>query len=300
LALPSLWVGLQLDDFTIRAAVQERELAEGVSGSRWEPFTFLDGDPRRTRKAMDLGLLPWWTDPECRLAFWRPLTAVTHILDYRVWPDWPWLMHLQSLLWFALLLWATSVLYRRLIGRTHAAWIAALAALLFALDDAHAFPAGWLANRNSLLAGLFGVLALVAHDRWRRDGWRAGALGAPLALLAGLLAKEATVSAGGYLLAYALFLDPAGWRSRWASLLPYLVIGAAWFAGLPSIDGSASEWWAPVSTSIRPTIRSASRTTRSAAVRSCCWANGAFRSRTLPCFGRRGRCSLTGSVPCSS
>jgi len=151
------------------------------------------------------------------------------MLDYRVWPKWPWLMHVQSLAWFGLLIWATAILYRRLIGRTHAAWIAALATLLFTLDDAHAFPAGWLANRNALLAGLFGILTLIAHDRWRHDGWRAGALWAPLALSAGLLCKEAAASTGGYLLAYAVFLDRARWRTRLLSLLPYLAVGVVWY-----------------------------------------------------------------------
>ena len=35
LALPSLWMGLYLDDFTIRTAVLETEFVEGISGSRW-------------------------------------------------------------------------------------------------------------------------------------------------------------------------------------------------------------------------------------------------------------------------
>jgi hypothetical protein len=230
LALPSLWNGLQFDDFTIRAAVLGHELVKDVPTSRWEPFTFVNGDEQRTQKLIDYGRLPWWADPKCRMAFWRPLTAATHILDYSLWPKRPWLMHAQSLAWFALLIWAVAVLYRRLIGRGNAAWIAALAALLFVLDGAHALPVGWLANRNDLLAGLFGVLAIIAHDRWRRDGWRAGALAAPAALALGLLCKEAAASAGGYLLAYAVFLDRAGWRSRLTSLLPCLAMGVVWYA----------------------------------------------------------------------
>lgn len=247
LALPSLWGGLEMDDFTIRTAVLESEVADGVRASRWEPFTFLDGDPQRAGRLMDAGLLPWWTDPHCRLAFWRPLTAMTHMLDFLVWPQWPWLMHAQSLAWFGLLIWATAVLYRRLFDekeaedrRAHPAWVAALAALLFAVDDAHAFPVGWLANRNALLAGLAVVLALVAHDRWRRDGWRAGAWVAPLALLAGLLAKESAVCGGGYLLAYAIFLDRGPGRTRWLSLLPYVAVAIVWYAVYRSLGFGVS------------------------------------------------------------
>lgn len=229
LALPSLWGGVQLDDFTIRTAVRGSD-SVGLAGSPWEPFTFLDGDPQLTRKLMDRGYVPWWTDPHCRLAFMRPLTAATHMLDYRVWPDRPGLMHVQSLLWFGLLIWAVAVLYRRLICRRAPAWVAALAGLLFTLDDAHALPAGWLANRNALLAAVFGVVTLILHDRWRRDGWPLGGLLAPCALLMGLLSKETAVSTGAYLLAYAIFLDPGRWRSRWLSLVSYLVVGAGWYA----------------------------------------------------------------------
>ncbi|MBN2474219.1 MAG: hypothetical protein JXB62_06410 [Pirellulales bacterium] len=230
LSLPSLLNGILADDLHIRACVLEHELVDGMAGNCWGPFTFLHGDPEQNRRLTDRGLLPWWTDLDCRAAFMRPLTALTHMADYRLWPRWPVLMHVQSLLWFALLIWAVAVFYRRVMSRRAPAWTAALAALLFTLDDTHAFPVGWLANRNSLLAGLFVVLTLIAYDRWRADGWRPGAYLAPLGLLAGLLAKEAAVCAGAYLLAYALFLDRGRPQRRWLALLPCLLVGVAWYA----------------------------------------------------------------------
>jgi hypothetical protein len=229
MSLPSLWGGLQLDDFTIRAAVLRSELAEGVAGSPWLPFTFADGNPEHGHRFVDRGLGPWWFDPYCRASLLRPLTALTHIVDCRLWPNAPVLMHLQSLAWFALLIWAAASLYRRLMTRTLPAWIAALAALLFTLDDAHGVPVGWVANRNELLAALFGFLSLIAYDRWRRDGWRPGAICTPLALAAGLLAKETAASTGGYLLAYAVFLDGRGRPGRWISLLPCAAVAALWY-----------------------------------------------------------------------
>jgi hypothetical protein len=229
LALPTLWGGIAADDLSIRAAVLRSELVQGLRGNPWEPFTFLDGNPQHSRMLKDRGLLPWWSHPQCRAAFLRPLTALTHVLDYRLWPNFPVLMHLQSLIWFALLIWATATLYRRLMAPMLASWIAVLAALLFTLDDAHAFPVAWLANRNELLAGLFGVLTLIAHDRWRRDGWRWGAWLAPPALLAGLLAKESAVCTGAYLLAYALFLDRGPKIDRLRSLVPCALLGAVWY-----------------------------------------------------------------------
>lgn len=228
LVMPSLWVGIQADDYTLRAVVRGEVPVDAVAGSPWHPFRFLDGDPARNHRLMDFGWLPWWSEPTCHLAFLRPVTALTHMLDYLVWPDWPVVMHVQSIVWFALLLWAVAALYRRVMGATLPGWTVGLGALLFALDEAHAWPAGWLANRNAALAGLFGTLALLAHDRWRRDGWTPGAWLAPLAFAVGLLAKEATVAASAYLFAYAVFLDRGTWRRRALSLVPCLVVGVAW------------------------------------------------------------------------
>ena len=229
LALPSLWVGMLADDFLMWSTTTKGQLAEGAPYSPWNLYVWLDGDPARTQNLIECGFMAWWTDPHSLAALWRPLSSATYVLGYRLWPHHPWLMHAQSLMWFALLIWCAAVLYRRLIGRTHAQWIAALAALLFTLDDARVLSVGWLADRSTLLSGVFGVVTLIAHDRWRRDGWRAGRFVGPLLLAVGLLAKESVASTGGYLLAYALLLDAAPRRSRLLSLLPYIIVGAVWY-----------------------------------------------------------------------
>ena len=90
------------------------------------------------------------------------------------------------------------------------------------------------------MAGVFGFAALIAHDRWRRDGWRPGAWLAPLALLAALLSKEEAVCALGYLAAYAIFLEPGRWRRRLATLLPCLSTGAAWYVAYKALGYGAS------------------------------------------------------------
>ncbi len=225
LVLPSLLVGWQLDDYVHRVILSRAPAFADLSASSLDMFNFLNGDPDRTRRLMDLGLVPWWTLDRARLAFWRPMSALTHWVDYRLWPHWPALMHLQSIVWYGALCAAAALLYRQLSGSV---WVAGLAAWLYAVDASHGFPVGWLANRNAILGTLFGLLALIAHDRWRRSGSAPGAYLGPLCLLVALLSAESGIATVGYLVAHALVLDKgSGWR-RVLSLAPYGTVVLAW------------------------------------------------------------------------
>jgi hypothetical protein len=225
LTLPSLRVGLLLDDHLHRAMLPGGPRYEGLAPVLMNLFCFLDGDPHRTLQIMDHGVLPWWTVPEIKVMFWRPVSALTHWLDYRLWPQYPLLMHAQSLLWLGALVAAVTLLYRRVIGGL---WVAGLAALLYAIDDVHAVPVAWLANRNALVAAFFGVCALLAHDRWRREQWRAGAIVGPVLLALSLLSGEAGIGTCAYLIAYAQFLERGPWSRRAAALLPFVAVVVLW------------------------------------------------------------------------
>ena len=241
LCAPSLWLGRQFDDDFHRAALTTPELPT-ISRSPAELFVFIEGDEAANLLAMKMGMLPWWSHRELRLAFFRPLTGLTHWIDYKRWPELPALMHLHSLIWFGGVIAAAAFFYRRMLA---SAWVAGLAALLFAVDDAHGLPAAWLANRNALIGVLFGLLTLIAYDRWCRNGWRMGVALAPLAFLCGLLAKESTLAIGAYLFAYVLFLDRAPWIRRFGSLLPCAVIGLIWWVVYRALGCGAvgSAWY---------------------------------------------------------
>ena len=53
------------------------------------------------RLLVDLGAMPWWVHPEIKISFFRPLTGLTHWFDYEFYPETPFLMHLQNLIWLA-------------------------------------------------------------------------------------------------------------------------------------------------------------------------------------------------------
>src|SRR6185437_9125528 len=138
-------------------------------GTPPEMFRFFRGDPERAGRIIDKGLYPWWTYPAVKAEFLQALTVLTHRLDYALWPDSPLLMHAHNLLWLGMAVGLAGCFYRRMLGAT---WVAGAAALVFAVDDARGATAGFIANRNVLVAATFGIASLIAHDRARRDGSR--------------------------------------------------------------------------------------------------------------------------------
>ena len=223
LCLPSLGAGLQTEDYFHRDFVDS-----GVSVQQF--FAYLDANPSGHEPLRDRGDLPWIADDGLKSSFWRPLAALTHVADYGLWPHTPWLAHLQSLLWYGLLVIVVGRLYRHLATPL---WLAGVAALLYAVDDAHGQPVGWLANRNALIAAFFGVTALLCHVGWRRRGSGSGSalLGAlsPLFLGLSLMSAEFALGVVGYFIAFAVFLDPARPLKRLVSLVPMFAICFLWW-----------------------------------------------------------------------
>ncbi len=225
LTLSSLQAGLAIDDYHHKLLMIGSDSPIRLLDSPIDMFKFFDGDPERTTEIMDHGFFPWWTDKDIKGAFWRPLASITHWLDYILWPDSPLLMHVQSVMWYGALAAAVAFLYRRFISVT---WIAGLAALLYAIDDAHGTPVGFLANRNAVMATLFGVLTILIHDKWRRGNLRIGIVVGPALLVASLLSAEAGIATCAYLFAYAVFIDRGTLLRRFTAMIPYVAVVVIW------------------------------------------------------------------------
>ena len=230
LAAPALTADFTADDHLHRLLVRDAPGVPGLVSRPFDLFVFANGDPAATAKLIDSGLFPWWTDPHLRLAFLRPVSSATHALDHALWPDSAAAQLAHNLAWHALVLVWVWFVFRRLF--THAAadrrWVAVLALALFAFDDARGPVVGWIANRNSLVALAIALPALLAHDRWRRDGWRPGRWVGPLVFAVSLLAGESALALCAYLGAHALWLDKAPWRQRALAIAPYVVLVIVW------------------------------------------------------------------------
>ncbi|MCX8044866.1 MAG: hypothetical protein N3B18_12175 [Desulfobacterota bacterium] len=225
LTLPSLITGLAGDDYFIRAVMMRNASIPGMPRSVLDAFPFTKGDPSVISDGIEVGMYPWWTHPRHKISFLRPLSSFTHWIDFNLFPDSPWLMHIHSMVWYSLLMYVSALLYRRFLS---VSWVAALATLLYCIDYSHAIAVGSLCNRYAIIAAVFGFLTVLAHDRWRHSRRRsAGAFAIGCFILA-LLTGEAGVAAGAYLIAYAMFLDTGKPLMRYAVLLPYVVLGIVW------------------------------------------------------------------------
>src|SRR6266511_910900 len=94
LSLPAIGSHRVFDDFVL--ALGARSSHDPTLAARrfgiLDLFTFTNGVPAENQRLIDLGsMLPWWSDPRLKIAFFRPLSALTHLFDQLLFPNQIWL-----------------------------------------------------------------------------------------------------------------------------------------------------------------------------------------------------------------
>jgi hypothetical protein len=206
----------------------------------WDMFRFVADSDGARRVLLDSGRLPWWSSSDLHLAVFRPLSSLLITADF-AWlggHDRTWLMHLHSLVWWLVLFAAVAALYRRFLPVP----LAALALLVFAVDDAHVYPVVWLANRSELVSVALVCWGIWAHVSAVESTHRRRALqtAAWLLVALGLLAGEHAIAPLSYLIAYELCRDRAPWGSAIRRLLPYAGLTVAYLAARAYLDYGVS------------------------------------------------------------
>lgn len=184
---PSLSWGFFADDHGLMLML-ERPI-EHPTLRWWSLFDF-GGAPAAGDENAAWSFVPWWTSPDWKVRFFRPLASLSHALDFALFERAAVPHHATSLTLYAALLVLLHALYRAAgLARSVALWSLAV----FAFEDGAVMPVGWIANRNTLLEALCAVASVLvvlrggaSPSRWRL----ASALA--LALLA-CLAKESGV-----------------------------------------------------------------------------------------------------------
>ena len=227
LTSPSLFAGFATEDWVQRGSIRRggfpilKELNVFGHGGLWTAADVV----KRNREYQRAGWFPWITDPHFDVSFFRPLASLTHHFDYHRFPDHPWVMHLENIAMYAALAAAVAALHARLLAPR---WLAGFSALMYAADDAHGHPVGWIMNRNALMATLFSVLSLIAYDRFRRDGSKLGAALTALCWTLALGSAEFATCTIGYFVAHFFFVDRARLGRRLLGACTWLVPLAAW------------------------------------------------------------------------
>lgn len=165
----------------------------------------------------------WWAAPY--LGNYAPLTLASYALDHAIWGLDPLGYHLGNVLLHAL---CAALLAALLLAMRAPPLAAAVAAAVFAAHPAQVEVVSWVAERKSLLAVAFMLLALIVYARGAR-GERLSRGTLPAALLlytAALLSKLSVVGLPG-----VLFLYDLGFRRGrfWVFLrekIPFLGVGA--------------------------------------------------------------------------
>jgi hypothetical protein len=152
---PAVYSGYQDDDYIQDAMLDG---AFWIERGPFDLFWFGGRDAQEQRALLDHGYLPWWTDPEHRVAMMRPfasgLLALEHALSLP-----PAAQHVVALALFVLCLWAAQRFLKILVPP----WVAVIATLIYALDEAHGAPTTWLANRSTLISTALAFVALRSY-----------------------------------------------------------------------------------------------------------------------------------------
>ncbi|MDC0747185.1 ArnT family glycosyltransferase [Polyangium mundeleinium] len=221
--IPSLRCGFFADDWLHRLALDQfpdifREHLNlfGLIRSNEEVAAF-----------KKFGLAPWWTDPDMRINFWRPIPSITHWLEYQLFGHSAIAAHLINIGFYT----ATVFLVHRLLARylSPSRWPLVFAVAVFALDDAHALNIVWSANRNETVGAIFVLASLLSFIRYREGAGRAFAGLSLLSYACALLSKESGLVLPLFVLAHVVVFPERPGQPFFARIRPHLGMLAAFF-----------------------------------------------------------------------
>lgn len=233
--LPAVNDGLSRDDFYHRnyllgnatLPTESNTTAPKLLEVTQTLFSFFNGDKNANlTEGKRLGWIPWWASSQLKIDFWRPIAAVSHWIDYKLWPDHPSLMHLHNIFWYLALATCVSVLFVKL-GIKSSTLL--LGTGLYALDASHSEAVAWIANRNILISTTFGLLSLtflLNHLSPKRN---------PLFLIASLiflilalLSAEGGIAILPFMILATLMHENASIKNRFLIIISIVLIFVSW------------------------------------------------------------------------
>lgn len=174
---------------------------------------------------------------------YRPVTAASYAVDYRLFLLNSFGYHLENVLFHAANAALVFLLLDLLVGDL---FIAFFAGLFFACHPVQTEVVAWISGRASVLFLFFYLAAFVLFVRYRKDR-RAGYLAASVCLYAvSLFSKEMAVTLPAMLIVYDIhFGGKEPLRRKIAAYLPYVALTAAYIVVRGSVLSRMSQcgWW---------------------------------------------------------
>lgn len=143
--------------------------------------------------------------------YFRPLPRALYVLEYQLYGARPFGYHVDSLLCHALACLLLVLFLSRLFGSRR---LAVGAALLFAIHPVNVEAVAFVSTRNTILAALFLLAALLVHHRWLTTGRLLLLLPLGLFAFAAFASKETALTLPLLLPVVACY-DQGGGASRW-------------------------------------------------------------------------------------
>ncbi|MBP6739035.1 MAG: hypothetical protein KA146_03540 [Leptospiraceae bacterium] len=213
-------LGYMIDDYTHKWYFSQEHPAGAIPNL----FNFIDGNIAHNQDKIHQGIFPWWTSSELKISFFRPISSISHWLDYSLWADSLFIMHAHSIALYIVYIFLLNVFFHSFLESTV---LANISTFIFALDESRAMPVGWLSNRNSIIGSIFGILTLYFLHKSRKVKPYYRLLSYIFFPLA-LLSAESSVGIVFYLFSYFLCMEEKPFLKRLISYLPYLFIFIGW------------------------------------------------------------------------
>ena len=134
---------------------------------------------------------------------------------------------IHSLLWYIALISILGLLVRRIIPGWHGKRshpVTYLTLIIFAFSTSHILVLFYGAARWLLIATTLALAGLLAHLKWREQGWKPGRYLSLIAFFLALLSGEAALAVLAYLAAFELFGSQEPFKKRIKALLPTAVL----------------------------------------------------------------------------
>jgi hypothetical protein len=249
LALSTLRIGFFADDYAFIASL------DGVSPQKLSPLALYDfaaGDESANQELMQQGPFPWWTAPDLKVRFFRPLSSALLFLDHALFGHHPLGYHLHGLVWFLAVLVGVALVYRRVLSLEMAGW----SLLPFAISAHLAESVGWISGRHMLVSGAPALLGLAAHVHYREGRWAPGRWLSVVGIVVGLFGGEAALGAVLYWIAYEMVGAPeaARWLRRARNALFPLAIVVVYLVAYKTFNFGAAHtnaYFEPLSSPLR-------------------------------------------------